>query len=335
MKTGKVPHEILQRLLSKVPADPRVLVGPGIGIDAAVIEFGDRLLVAKTDPITFATDRIGWYAVHINANDIAAMGAEPRFFMATVLLPDQSTEARVEEVFDQILAACAELRVSLIGGHTEITNNLDRPIIVGCMLGEADEASLVTTSGARAGDDILITKGIAVEGTAILAREAHDALAANGFAPEFIHRAADYLIDPGISVVRDARVARGAANIHAMHDPTEGGLATGLMEVAEASGLGMEVDLEAVPILPESQEICRALQLDPLGLIASGSLILTLDQRDTPRVLDALRRHCTPAYRIGRMTPRDQGLTLLTKDGPRPFPRFPRDEIARFFDQEA
>ncbi len=323
MNVGKLPHDVLQRLLTRVPLAPRVVVGPGIGIDAAVIEMCERLLVAKTDPITFATDRIGWYAVNINANDIAAMGAEPKWFMATILLPDQTSEDQVEAIFDQMLQACSELGVSLVGGHTEITYDLDRPIIVGCMLGETDQASLVTAGGARVGDDVLITKGIAVEGTSILAREAHGALVEKGFTEEFIRRAAGYLTDPGISVVRDARIAREAAHVHAMHDPTEGGLATGLMEVAEASGLGMEVDLDAIPILPESLEICRALSLDPLGLIASGSLILTLDQEDTPRVLEAFSKSCIPAHRIGRMMPRDHGLHGI--------PIFPRDEIARFF----
>ena len=331
MDIGKLPHNILQRLLSKIPLDPRVLVGPGIGIDAAVIEMEDGLLVAKTDPITFATDLIGWYAVNINANDIAAMGADPKWFMATILLPRGTTEQQVEGIFDQMLTACGDLGISLVGGHTEITHDLNRPIVVGCMLGETDKARLVTASGARVGDDVIITKGIAVEGAALIAREARDRLLQIGFDEGFIRRAADYLTDPGISIVRDARVATSAANVHAMHDPTEGGLATGLMEVAQASGLGMEIDLESIPILPETQEICRALNLDPLGLIASGSLILTLDPTDTPRVLDAFQDGGIRAHIIGRMTPKDQGLKMRTPDGIHDLPRFPRDEIARFF----
>jgi hydrogenase maturation factor len=333
MKTGKLPHKLLAEMLSKVNLDERVLIGPGIGIDAAVIDYGDRLLVTKTDPITFATDLIGWYAVNINANDIAVMGAEPKWFMATILLPQGTGEDMVRGLFDQITSACEELGISLVGGHTEITYDLNRPVIVGCMLGETDRAHLVTASGARVGDDILVTKGIAVEGTSILAREAGDRLRKMGFTDEFLEKAANYLFDPGISVIPDARIAAANAHIHAMHDPTEGGLATGLMEIAEASGLGLEVRLEAIPILPETQTFCRELKLDPLGLIASGCLVLSYDSADTPRLLDAFGQEGIRASVIGKMMPKEHGLEMLTPKGLVDLPSFPRDEIARYFSE--
>lgn len=333
MDIGKLPHNLLAEMLSKVELDDRVLVGPGIGIDAAVIEFGDRLLVTKTDPITFATDLIGWYAVNINANDIAAMGADPKWFMATILLPTSCEPSDVEAIFDQITSACRELGVTLVGGHTEITHGLDRPIVVGCMLGETDRPQLVTADGARVGDDIFVTKGIAVEGTSILAREAGDRLRQMGFTPEFIDRCARFLFEPGVSVAKDARIAIGAVEVHAMHDPTEGGLATGLMEIAEASGLGLEVDREAIPILPETSTLCRELGLDPLGLIASGSLLLTVSPADTPRLLEAFYDAGVAAKVIGRMMPRDHGLKMRTPRGITDLPAFHRDEIARFFEE--
>ncbi len=334
MQTGKLPHNLLAQMLSKVELDDRVLVGPGIGIDAAVIEFGDRLLVTKTDPITFATDLIGWYAVNINANDIASMGADPKWFMATILLPTSCETSDVEAIFDQITSACRDLGITLIGGHTEVTHDLNRPIVVGCMLGETDRARLVTAGGARVGDEIFVTKGIAVEGTSILAREAGDRLRRMGFTEEFLDRCARFLFEPGVSVMGDARIATGAVEVHAMHDPTEGGLATGLMEIAEASGLGLEVDREAIPILPETQTICRELGLDPLGLIASGSLVLAVSPADTPRLLEAFYDAGVVANVIGRMMPRDHGLKMRTPTGLADLPAFPRDEIARFFDQE-
>lgn len=334
MDTGKLPHNLLAQMLSKVELDERVLVGPGIGIDAAVIDFGDRLLVTKTDPITFATDSIGWYAVNINANDIASMGADPKWFMATILLPTTSTPSDVEAMFDQIISACRDLGVTLVGGHTEITHGLDRPIVVGCMLGETDRAHLVTASGARVGDDIFVTKGIALEGTSILAREAGDRLGQMGFTPEFLDRCARFLFEPGASVVRDARIATEAVQVHAMHDPTEGGLATGLMEIAEASGLGLEVDREAIPVLPETSTLCRELGIDPLGLIASGSLLLTVSPEDTPRLLEAFYDAGVAANVVGRMMPRDHGLKMCTARGLVDLPTFARDEIARFFDEK-
>ncbi len=335
MDVGKLPHRLLAEMLSKVELDGRVIVGPGIGIDAAVIEFGDRLLVTKTDPITFATDLIGWYAVNINANDIASMGADPKWFMATILLPTTCEPSDVEAIFDQITSACRDLGITLVGGHTEITHDLDRPIVVGCMLGETDRSRLVTASGAGVGDDIFLTKGIAVEGTSLLAREAGDRLREMGFTPEFLDRCAKLLFEPGVSVVRDARIATEAVTVNSMHDPTEGGLATGLMEIAEASGLGLEVDREAIPVLPETQSLCRELGLDPLGLIASGSLLLTVSPADTPRLLEAFGQAGITANVIGRMMPRDHGLKMRTSAGVIDLPSFPRDEIARFFDEQA
>jgi len=334
MDIGKLPHKLLAEMLSKVELDERVIVGPGIGMDAAVIDYGERLLVAKTDPITFATDLIGWYAVNINANDIAVMGADPKWFMATILLPAGVSRSEIEVIFDQMLSACRDLGISLVGGHTEITYDLNRPVVVGCMLGETDRARLVTASGAGVGDDIFITKGIAVEGTSLLAREAGDRLRKLGFTEQFLERAANYLFDPGISVVRDAELATDAVRVTAMHDPTEGGLATGLMEIAEASGLGLEVQAEAIPVLPETQTLCRELKLDPLGLIASGCLILTVSPADTLRLLEAFGQEGIRAAVIGKMMPKDHGLKARTPKGLEDLPSFPRDEIARFLDEQ-
>jgi len=170
---GKLPAELLQRLFGKyVAADPRVVVGPQVGEDAAVLDLGDRYLVATTDPITFATDEMGWYALHVNANDLAVRGATPRWFLATVLLPEaRSHEAQVEQLFADVAEGCQEIGVSLVGGHTEVTAGLPRAIVVGTMLGEVDKDRLVTTGGAQIGDAVLLTKGVPLEGAAIIARE--------------------------------------------------------------------------------------------------------------------------------------------------------------------
>lgn len=333
LRTGKLPHNLLAKMLSKIDLDERVVVGPAVGVDAAVIDYGNRLLVTKTDPITFATDLIGWYAVNINANDIAVMGAIPKWMLATVLLPVGVSSETVEQIFNQILSACEELQISVIGGHTEITHDLSRPIVVGCMLGETDRSSLVTSSGAKVGDDIIITKGIAIEGTAILAREAYDRLREMWFTKQFLKRAANFLFDPGISVVKDARIAVESVKVNAMHDPTEGGLATGLMEIAQASGLGIEIEKDAIPVIPETQSLCRELGLDPLGLIASGCLILTVSPADTPRLLDAFGQAGIRANVIGKMMPKEHGLKMRTPSGVVDLPSFARDEIARFFEE--
>jgi len=332
LTSGKLPPDVLEHCLAKIPRqDRRVVLWPGVGEDAAAIEFGENLLVATTDPITFAADLIGWYAVHINANDVAACGAAPRWFMATILLPDGAEEALAEGIFDQILRACAELNIALIGGHTEITPQVARPVIVGCMLGEVSREALMRTGGARPGDVLLITKGIAVEGSAILAREAGEALRARGISEETLRAARELLFSPGISVVPEARVLVGVGGVTAMHDPTEGGLATGLAEMARAGGHGLRVKQETIPILPECREICAALDLDPMGLIASGCLLATVAPNQTGPALAELERAGISAAVIGQVCSREEGLILDSPSGVRPLPRFERDEVARYF----
>jgi len=335
MKPGKLPPDLLAHLLSRLPGgDPRVLVGPRVGEDAAVIEFGGRLLVAKTDPITFASDLIGWYAVNVNANDIATMGAEPRWFMGSLLLPESADEAAAAAIFDQIAEACRALGVTAVGGHTEVTIGLDRPILVGCMLGEVERDRLVTSSGARPGDVLILTGGIAVEGTALLAREVGKELMARGMAAEAVAQARGLLLSPGISVVPAARAAMAAGGVAALHDPTEGGLATGLRELGTASAVGLEIDAGAIPVLGLTRQICQALELDPLGLIASGALLVAARPEAAEATLASVRKAGVEAAIIGKVLPNAEGLWLVTAGERQPLPQFARDEVARFLDEE-
>lgn len=331
---GKLPAKLLKTLLARYTRDdPSVLIGPGIGEDAAVIDMGERCLVAKTDPITFASDAIGWYAVHVNANDIACCGALPRWFLATVLLPEHDTTAElVESIFEQIDTACAELDVTLCGGHTEITYGLDRPVVIGQMLGVVEHGAYVSGAGARAGDVIILTKGIALEGTALIAREKPASLAGVMDARE-LERCAGFLRDPGISVVREARLALAAGEVHALHDPTEGGIATGLLELAEAAGLGLRVDRERLPVLPECRLMCRHLGLDPLGLIGSGSLLIAAPPEHATAIVESIAAASIPATAIGRLLSADQGRHLRADDGTlEPLPVFARDELTRLYE---
>ncbi|MBN2002880.1 MAG: AIR synthase family protein [Anaerolineae bacterium] len=331
---GKLPQADLTDLLTHNLniRDPRVVFGPGLGRDAAVVAFGDTYLVAKTDPITFASDEIGWYAVNVNANDIACLGATPRWFIATLLLPeDKSDRALVERIFEQLHAAGHALGVSLVGGHTEITHGLDRPIVVGAMFGEVAPDRLVRSDGARPGDALILTKGICVEGTAILAQEFADSLRRAGVSADLIARAARFLHDPGISIVRDAAIAVGAGEIHAMHDPTEGGVATGIAEITGAAGIGAVLEASALPVYPETRAFCAALGLDPLGLIASGALLAVVAPGDAGAVLSALHADGISAARIGTMR-EAPGVVVRDAAGEHPLTVFPRDEIARLFE---
>jgi hydrogenase maturation factor len=330
---GKVPAPLLQAVFDRHPTkDPRVVVGPRVGEDAAVIDIGDRYLVATADPVTFATDEVAWYALQVNANDIAVRGARPRWFLATVLLPEASaTETSATALLERLAEACAELEVVLVGGHTEVTHGLDRPIVAGTMLGEVAKDKLVTTAGARVGDAVVMTKGVPLEGAAILAREREAELLARGVRPSVVRSARAYLTQPGLSVLPEAEIACELAAVHAMHDPTEGGLATALWELAEAAGVGLRIDRERVVLLPEGAEVCRALGLDPLGTIASGALLMTLAPGDAAIVIHALARERIDCHYIGQVVPREQGVTLVEGSRARPLPRFPQDEIARLF----
>ena len=329
-ETGKLPPEFLERLLTRIPSiDPRVLQGPGIGRDAAVIDMGDRVLVLKTDPVTLAGERMGWYVVNINANDVAVSGAEPRWFLCTVLLPQTgSDEGRVESLFSEIGDACQSLGVAWCGGHIEVTSGLDRPLLVGAMAGEAAKERWLSPDRIRPGDEILLTKGVAVEGTAILALGRHKELRA-GMPSGLLDRAGRFLDDPGISVVREARIVCRGCRPHAMHDPTEGGLATGLWEMARAANLGLRIDASAVPVFPETEAVCRILDLDPWGLIASGALLIALDPSDVPGIRSALAVEGIPCATIGRFLPKEEGMILEMGGKQIPLRPFVRDELAR------
>lgn len=331
---GKLPADLLAELLGKVKqSDPRVIVGPGIGVDAAVIDMGDRYLVAKTDPITFATDQVGWYAVNVNANDVACMGGTPRWFLATLLMPEsQASEELATTVFEQIAQACEALDVSPVGGHTEITFGIDRPIVMGCMLGEVEPQRLLTPAGIEAGDVVILAGGVPIETTAIIAREKADELKGQ-FEPEFLTRCANFLVDPGISVVAAAQAAQASGGVHAMHDPTEGGLATGLWELAQSSRTAIEVQEAAIHVVPEGRILCEHYGLDPLSCIASGALLVVAAPESTKQIVAALDEEGISAAAIGEVNRHGEpAVTLVSGDGSRDLAEPERDEITKLFE---
>lgn len=328
---GKLPIRTLEDLLKRNKIkDPRVIVGPGIGEDAAVIDTGGpRYLIAKTDPITFTADQIGWYAVHINANDIATMGARPLWYLATLLLPeDLTTRELAEKIFQDTMKACKSIGVSLIGGHTEITSGLSRPIVVGQMLGEVEKHRLVRTNGARPGDAIILTKGLAIEGTAVIARERVDEMV-QIFGEQTLTRCRNFMYDPGLSVIKEALIASEHASVHAMHDPTEGGLATALHEVAWAANVGLRIQADILPVFPETQAICNHYHLNPLGFIASGALLIILQANAAEEVLARIRSQGIAATLIGEVTDKSKGIKLLTADGVVDLPLYEQDELTK------
>ena len=344
LKTGKLPGPLLQDLIEGIPkttGDGRLLVGPGLGEDAAHILMGENTLLAKTDPITFATDRIGWYAVNVNANDIAVAGGTPKWFLATLMMPPGSTENEVRDVFKQIGDAAHDIGVQLAGGHTEITPAVTQPVICGFMLGEAPTGSTVSASGAQPGDAVILTKGIAIEGASILANECRDELVSAGVPVSEIDAAAELLTNPGISVLKDAQTAAAAGGVTAMHDPTEGGLSTALQELAFASNVDIVFGESAVNVLPVCRTICDALDINPWGLISSGALLATVQPDHQDAVIAALREAAIDANVIGRVEvvgADEVGPTVYAQSeadsSPTPITTFERDELARFFETD-
>lgn len=329
MDTGKLPPELLARLLGDAPRPPGLLQGPGPGRDAAVVDLGGRYAVLAADPVSFAAQRPGWYAVHVNANDVACLGADPRWFLATVIVPPTAQGDDLTTLFADLHAASADVGAVLAGGHTEVSDAVAHPLIAGTMIGEAPPGRLFPSDGARPGDALLQIGPIAIEGTALLAREATGALRDAGMSPADIDAAAALLFEPGISVLAAARVAWTTPGLHALHDPTEGGIATAAWELAQAAGLGVTLDREAILRHPLTDAVATACDADWLGLLASGALLAAVAPAHASQALAHLHKRGHAAALVGALGQPGQPAILRVDGASRPLPRFWRDEVAR------
>jgi len=288
-KPGKIPWNVLSKLLSLLPSeDIDVVVGPSIGEDAAIIRFKDGFLVMHSDPITAASRRIGWLAVHVAANDIAVRGAKPKWFLPTVLLPENASVDVAEEIFSDMSKALRELDAIAVGGHTEITPSLKRPIISMTAIGYSP-SRVILTRNARPGDRVLVIGLVGGEGAAVLAWDFEEHLTGKGVDRELIERAKSYLWN--ISVVGIALDIKDYVN--SMHDPTEGGVLQGLREIASASSTSIVVELDKLVVDEAVATISRAAGLNPLKLLSSGSLIATVPEENLKDVITILetRKH--------------------------------------------
>jgi len=295
--------------------DSRVVVGSQIGEDAAVIDMGDKYLVAKTDPITFVTNEIGYYAVNINVNDVVCTGATPKWFQSTILLPSGLTDENlIEYIFKNIHDTCKSLGITVVGGHTEITAGLDRPIVIGSLLGEVEKEKLVLSSGANANDSIILTKGIFIEGTAIIAREKEDILKQKGYDTEFIEKCKKYLYNPGISIYNEALISNDNFLLTSMHDLTEGGLFCGLAEIAIASNLGLQILKKKINVLPEPLELSKVFKLNPYSTISSGSLLISINDEFAEDLINLLRKNGINSGVIGNFTSEKEEYLILDEN---------------------
>jgi hydrogenase maturation factor len=310
---GKIPAEILKQVVFENLGAKRkeVTLGPAAGIDSAVIDLGDKSLITKMDPITGALERIGWLAVNVNANDISTFGVQPSFFLSCILLPEKSKRKTVEIISTQMDRAAKELGMAIVGGHCESTPGLKNPIVVGCAMGLTEKGNYVTTADAKAGDGIILTKTAGIEGTAILASDRKDKL--KTMRSSALKKAQEFFTK--ISVTKEALTAYHSGGVHAMHDPTEGGVAGGLHEMADASNLGFRISEGKIPIAEETLQICDAFDIDPLYLIASGSLLISADKKLTKNILRSLKDKEIPATVIGEFLPSPKERIITRKEG--------------------
>jgi hydrogenase expression/formation protein HypE len=300
MELGKLPIDVLNSLvISKIKNKRKeVMVRPGVGEDCAVVDFGQYACVLSSDPITGATKDVGRLAVHVCCNDIASSGVEPIGIMLTIMAPPKTTEQELKQVMEDAEEACSELNVDIIGGHTEITTAVNRIIVSATALGRVEKERVVNTSGAKKGDAVIVTKGIGLEGTAIIAADKEDILE-KALGAETIEKAKSYIKD--ISVVKEG-ILCGRFGVSSMHDVTEGGLLGGLWEMCEAADTGVEIYQHKIPLSKETLDICNYYKIDPLRLISSGSMIITVEQKRSQELIELLTKEGIAAYNIGKIT---------------------------------
>ena len=331
LPAGKLPNPFLETLLARYRIDdPSVIVGPSVGEDTAAVDIdGEAVLVLKTDPITFATESIGWYAVSVNANDLATAGTAARWMLTTLLLPVGFSRSQVRRIFSDLHDACTAGGITLCGGHTEITDAVRRPVVAGMMAGTVARRDLIRKQQMAPGDRVLVTKGVAVEGTAIIAAEFRDLLLGKGMSDAEIEACRKF--QSMISILPEARIAWANGGVSALHDVTEGGIATALLELSQAGARGIRIRRDRLPVYPQTRRMGAILGIDPLGLIGSGSLLICCRPDDAPRLVSELEKNNIAVADIGEVTKSPPGIEAMESGLPVSWPRFDVDEITRLF----
>lgn len=328
---GKLPNEMLEQILNGFSfEDPALLITAGVGEDIAAVDIRrEEVLVLKSDPITFATDAIGHYAVLVNANDITTCGADPRWLLTTLLFPCGITGSEIQHIMHGLNHIASKYGITLCGGHTEITDAVTRPVVVGSLAGTVLKSCLIDKKSMKTGDLLLITKSVAVEGTAIIAREMEHKLLSMGFSDSDVHSCKQFL--DHISILEEAGIARDIGGVTAMHDVTEGGLATAVTELSIAGKHRIRIDMNRIPIFPQTQRICDAFDISPLGLIGSGSLLICCNPNTKDDILTGIRNAGIHATCIGEVLENGEGVVAMDGMKPGIWPEFKVDELARLF----
>ncbi len=328
MKTGKISNELLQTaIFDNISYQrPEVIVRPNIGEDCSVLEFGsDEHIVLSTDPITGATKHVGNLAVHISCNDVSTSGAEPVGILVTILLPPGSSEEEFKTIVDDVAKAAHDSNIEIIGGHTEITDGVTRPIVSTTVIGKVKKEDMIATNGALVGQDVILTKWAGLEGTAILANE---------FEPMLVKKLGQEMVDEAksygdhLSVVPESQVAK-KCQVTSMHDVTEGGILGAVWEVAECAGVGITIDKELIPVREATKQICDVFGISPYRLISSGCMLMTTFNGE--ECLKQLKRLNIPANIIGKVT--SQGKYVKIDGGKKDLDPPESDELYKAYDK--
>jgi HAD superfamily hydrolase (TIGR01509 family) len=335
LEQGKLPNDMLENFLSRFQVeDPKLLIRPGVGEDIAAADISqEEVLILKSDPITFATDAIGKYAVAVNANDLATAGATPRWFITTLLFPVGTTGSKIRHVMEELNEASQNFDITLCGGHTEITDAVTRPVVIGSLAGTVVKDKLIDKCNLRQGDNVLMTKSIAVEGTAIIAREFGKDLSGKGFKDSEITACKKFI--EHISIVEEAGIACKTGGVSAMHDVTEGGLSTAVTELSIAGRHRIRIDMENIPVFEQTRRLCRAFGISPLGLIGSGSLLICCRPQMKETLLEAIQNAGISVTCIGEVMEKGRGVVAWEGSSPVEWPHFEVDELARLFQDGA
>ena len=305
MEIGKIPPEILNKIVLNpinhfAVKRNDVFLRPKTGEDCSAVLFGEELCILSADPITGAEQDIGYIAVHINCNDIASSGAEPIGILLTVLLPEGSSEAVLCDIMEGAYEAAKEIGIEILGGHTEVTNAVNKTIVSGAVIGRTDKNHFISTGGAKVGQDVIMTKCAGLEGTVILAKE-YETILSKKIDTHLLQKAKS--MRGFLSVIKESRIAKNMGAT-AMHDVTEGGILGAIWEVADCSGTGIIVELEKIPVKEETRAICHAGKISPYELISSGSMIITAF--DGKKIVQALSEQGIESAIIGKITEKEK-----------------------------
>lgn len=327
LNPGKLEPKFLKKLIAKFPKnDQNIIIPPGIGIDAAGLKVGNKLIAITTDPITFSTTNISTYSVAVNINDVACLGCKPRWYLACLLLPVGTTKNQVTTIFHNLAYELKRYNIKAIGGHVEITNTVTTPIIVGQMIGEIIGDNLLTPQNGKPGDQILLWRSVAIEGTALLATKQQQLLQ-KSLSMKKIKAMQNLLLKPGICIWPLVKKLVPCKGLVALHDITEGGIATALHELADASNLGLKINGNTIPIRAETKMLAKILKFNPIGLLASGSALILCRKTASKQISQKIGARDLTL--IGELT-KNKKRILMLNEKPAKLPRFTSDEIIRF-----